>query len=72
MVNHKEYYKGEDGEFPQVWSVMSLVSSCMLVVFVYAPKVLQLCTNQLIVWFVQICVNMMHSQFLEGLKCESK
>jgi hypothetical protein len=25
--------------------------------FIYAPKVLQLCTNQLIVWFVQVRVN---------------
>jgi hypothetical protein len=25
--------------------------------FVLAPKVLQLCSNQLVVWFVQICVN---------------
>jgi hypothetical protein len=24
---------------------------------VQTPKMLQLCTNQLVVWFVQICVN---------------
>jgi hypothetical protein len=26
---HKEYYKGEDGGFPQVWVVMNLVSLCL-------------------------------------------
>jgi hypothetical protein len=32
MVRHKEYYKGEDGGFPQVWVMVSLVSSCLPVV----------------------------------------
>ncbi len=41
------YYKGEGGGFPQVWAVMSLVSpSCLW--FVLTPKVLQLCTNHLV------------------------
>jgi len=44
------YYKGEDGGFPQVWVVVSLVCSCCSWL-VLAPKVLQLCTNH-IVWVV--------------------
>jgi len=28
MARHKKYYKGEGG-FPQVWAVVSLVSSCL-------------------------------------------
>jgi hypothetical protein len=32
MVNHKKYYKGEGGGFPQVRAVVSLVSPCMPVV----------------------------------------
>jgi len=40
------YYKGEGGGFPQVQAVVNLVSpSCPW--FVLAPKVLQLCTNHL-------------------------
>jgi hypothetical protein len=31
VVNHKEYYKGEGGGFPQVRVVVSLVNPCMLV-----------------------------------------
>jgi hypothetical protein len=29
VVNHKEYYKGEGANFPQVWVMVSLESSCM-------------------------------------------
>jgi hypothetical protein len=29
MASHSEYYKGEGGGFPQVQTVVSLVSSCM-------------------------------------------
>jgi hypothetical protein len=29
VVNHKKYYKGECGGFPQVWAVLNLVSPCM-------------------------------------------
>jgi hypothetical protein len=48
---HKVYYKGEDGGFPQVRAMVSLVNSnCPW--FVLAPKVLQLCTNQLVFDFV--------------------
>ncbi len=47
MERHKIYYKGEGGDFPQVWAVVSLVSpSCPWLVL--APKVLQLCTNHLV------------------------
>jgi hypothetical protein len=31
MANHKEYYKGEGGGFPQVRAVMSFVNPCMYV-----------------------------------------
>jgi len=41
------YYKGEGGDFPQVWAVVSLVSpSCPWLIL--APKVLQLCTNHFV------------------------
>jgi hypothetical protein len=50
------YYKGEGGGFPQVWAVVSLVSMrCPW--FILAPKVLQLCTNHLVLvlcWFVWV------------------
>jgi hypothetical protein len=47
MANHKVYYRGEGGGFPQVQAVVSLVSpSCMW--FVLALKVFQLCINQLV------------------------
>jgi hypothetical protein len=50
MTNHKVYYKGEGGGFPQVQAVMSLVCPCCPW-FVVTPKVLQLCTNHF-VWVV--------------------
>jgi hypothetical protein len=31
MLNHKEYYKGEGGGFPQVQAVVGLVNPCMYV-----------------------------------------
>jgi hypothetical protein len=47
MGSHKVYYKWEGGDFPQIRAVVSLVSlSCLW--FVLAPKVLQLCTNHLV------------------------
>jgi hypothetical protein len=50
VAMHKVYYKGEDGGFPQVWAVVSLVNlSCPWLVL--TPKVLQLCINQLVLWF---------------------
>jgi hypothetical protein len=32
MPNHREYYKGEGGDFPQVRAMVSLVNLCVLVV----------------------------------------
>jgi hypothetical protein len=56
MARHKVYYKGEGGGFPQVQVMVSLVNPCL---YVARPctKVLQLHTNQLIVWFVQVHVD---------------
>ncbi len=56
VAKHKIYYKGEGGGFPQVQAVVSLVSSWLPVVR-SCTKVLQLRTNQLVVWFVQIHMN---------------
>jgi hypothetical protein len=56
MAMHKVYYKGEGGGFPQVRAVVSLVSLCLPVAYL-CIKVLQLCINQLVVWFVQVCVS---------------
>jgi hypothetical protein len=54
------YYKGEGGGFPQVRAVVSLVCpGCPW--FILAPKVLQLCTNHLVlvlcrsVWVNKAC-----------------
>jgi hypothetical protein len=48
MENCKVYYKGEGGGFPQVWAMVSLVNlSCSWLVPT-PPKVLQLCTNHLV------------------------
>jgi hypothetical protein len=56
VERHKIYYKGEGGDFPQVRAVVSLVSLWLLVARP-CTKVLQLSTNQLVVWFVQVCVS---------------
>jgi hypothetical protein len=32
VPSHKEYYKGEGGGFPQVWTMVSFVSPCMFVI----------------------------------------
>jgi hypothetical protein len=48
MARHKIYYKGEDGGFPQIRAMVSLVNLCLPVVR-SCTKVLQLCTNQLVV-----------------------
>ncbi len=47
MERRKVYYKKEGGGFPQVWAMMSLVNSSRPWP-VLAPKVLQLCTNHLV------------------------
>jgi hypothetical protein len=56
MGMQKVYYKGEGCGFPQVRAVVSLVNLWLHVVHP-CTKVLQLCINQLVVWFVQVCVN---------------
>jgi hypothetical protein len=50
------YYKGEGGGFPQVQAMVSLMS-LNLPVACPSTKVLKLCINQLIVWFVHIRVS---------------
>jgi hypothetical protein len=62
MSNHWEYYKG-DGGFPQFktwWALWVRVCPWL----VYASKVPQLHTKQLLVWFLQVCVN-------NGFTCHS-
>jgi hypothetical protein len=60
VENHKIYYKGEGGSFPQVWAVVSLVCSCCPWL-VLAPRVLQLCTNHFVwvmckpMWVTKAC-----------------
>jgi hypothetical protein len=56
MAKQRVYYKGEGGGFPQVWAMVNLVSLCLPVARP-CTEVLQLRTNQLIVWFLQIRVN---------------
>jgi hypothetical protein len=56
MARHRIYYKGEGGGFPQVRTVVNLVSPSLPMVHL-APKVLQLYIDQLIVWLVQVCVS---------------
>jgi hypothetical protein len=48
VTRHKVYYKGEDGGFPQIRAMMSLMNLCLLVACP-CTKVLQLHTNQLVV-----------------------
>jgi hypothetical protein len=50
------YYKGEGCGFPQVWAMVSLVNPCLHVARL-CTKVLKLCINQLVVWFVQVRVS---------------
>ncbi len=53
MGSHRIYHKGEGDGFPQVRAMVSLVSpNCPWLILV--PKVLQQCTNQLVIWF---CAN---------------
>ncbi len=40
LVRHKVYYKGEGGGFPQVWAMVSLVSSNLLVTRLNTKSVL--------------------------------
>ncbi len=60
MERCRIYYKGEGGGFPQVRAMVSLVCSCCPWL-ILAPKVLQLCTNHLVlvlcrfVWVNEAC-----------------
>jgi len=60
MERCRVYYKGEGGGFPQVWVVVNLVCPCCPW-FILAPKVLQLCTNHLVLvlcrsmWVSEAC-----------------
>jgi hypothetical protein len=56
MARHIVYYKGEGGGFPQVWALVSLVNPCFPVAHP-CTKMLQVHINQLVVWFVQVCVS---------------
>ncbi len=56
VARHIKYYKGEGGSFPEVQAVVNHVSLCLLLV-VPCTKMLQLRTNQLVVWFVQVRVS---------------
>jgi len=47
VAKHKVYYKGEGGGFPQVWAMVSLVSSCL-------PMV-RPCTKSVIVMHQPTC-----------------
>jgi len=46
----------EGGGFPQIRAVMNLVIY-VCPWLIRAPKMFQLCINQLVVWFVQVRVN---------------
>jgi hypothetical protein len=52
VAKHKVNCKGEGGGFPQVRAVVSLMNPCLPMARP-CTKVFQLCTNQLVVWFVQ-------------------
>jgi hypothetical protein len=60
MERCRVYYKGEGGGYPQVWAVVNLVCPCCMWL-VLARKVLQLCTNHLVlvlcrsVWVNEAC-----------------
>jgi hypothetical protein len=56
MERHRVYYKGKVVASPKskLWWIL-WVRICPW--FVLAPKVFQLCTNQLVVWFVKIYVS---------------
>jgi hypothetical protein len=56
VAKHRVYYKGEGGGFPQVRAVVSLMNPWLPMVRP-CTKVLQLHTNQLVAWFVQVHVS---------------
>jgi hypothetical protein len=55
-LNTKNIIKKNVVVFPK-FGPQRILWVCVCFWFTHAPKVLQLCTNQLIVWFVQIRVN---------------
>jgi hypothetical protein len=65
VTRDKEYFKGEGGGFSQVRAMMSLVSPCFPMAYL-APKMFQLCTNQLVVclctsvWVIESFVNLLN------------
>jgi hypothetical protein len=60
VKRHRVYYKEKGGGFPQVWAVVSLVSS-NYPWLILTPRVLQLCTNHLVLvlcksmWIIDGC-----------------
>jgi len=52
MERHKVYYKGEGGGFPPKSGSRWVLWIWVCRWLVLAPKMLQLCSNQLVVWFV--------------------
>ncbi len=57
MARHKEYYKGKKVVISPKSRPWWILWVHVYLWFVCAPKVFQLCTNQLVVWFVQVHVN---------------
>ncbi len=56
VERHRVYYKGEGGGFLQVWAVVNLVTLSLPMAHPNT-KSLHLCTNQLVVWFLQVRVS---------------
>jgi len=56
VARHRVYYKGEGDGFPQVKVMVNIMNPCLPVVHP-CTKVLQLHTNQLLVWCLQVCVS---------------
>jgi hypothetical protein len=57
VARHKVYSKGEGGDFPHKSKPWWILWVWICPWFILTPKAFQLCTNQLIVWFVQVHVN---------------
>jgi len=57
----QKYYKREGDGFPQVWALVNLMNLCLHVVCPCtknAPTMhFLICTNQLVIWSVQVRVN---------------
>jgi hypothetical protein len=56
VAMHKVYYKGEGDGFTQIRAMVSFVSLSLLWL-ILTPKMFKLCTNQLVVWFMQCRVS---------------